>query len=90
MLSFSVSVSLQMMSPHSGDILSRVILQSDTFLSVSYHPMTATEAKGMSDRLAFLLGCFDISNLSSCLADRSTYQVLLAAITVSVETDSGG
>ena len=79
-----------MFSPAFRDHLSRVILQSDTFLSVSYHPMTATEAKGMSDRLAFLLGCFDIPNLSSCLADRGTYQVLLAAITVSVQTDSGG
>ena len=40
-----------MMSPHSGDILSRVILQSDTFLSVSYHPVTADQAGRMAGRL---------------------------------------
>ena len=90
MLSFSVSVSLQMMSPHSGDILSRVILQSDTFLSVSYHPLTADQAGRMAGRLQAQLGCSEDMDLVTCLADKDTEDVMSSALNVSIETYTYG
>jgi len=79
-----------MFSPASRDLLNRVILQSDTFLSVSYHPMTASEAQRIADRLSSWLGCSDLSQLWTCLSDKDTFQVLFAAIIVTFQTETFG
>ena len=80
-----------MFSPAARDHLSRVILQSDTFLSVSYHPLTASEAQVMAGLLSSQLGCRDLPQLLwSCLNEKDTFQVMYAALMVSVQTDTGG
>ena len=77
-----------MMSPDIRDLLNRVIIQSDSFMSVSYHPMEADEAARMADRLSSKLGCSDLTQL--CLQDKDTFQVLLSALNVLVETQTAG
>ena len=79
-----------MFSQASRDLLNRVILQSDTFLSVSYHPMTASEAQRIAGKLSSQLGCSDISQLLTCLNDKNTFLVMLAAISVTVQTGTYG
>ena len=85
-----LSVSLQMMSPFSRDLLNRVIIQSDSFMSVSYHPMTGDQSLRMADRLQSQLGCTPGSSLLDCLNDRNTFQILASALSVSVETYTFG
>ena len=77
-----------MMSPAVSDLLQRVIIQSDSFLSESYHPMTADQAQRMAGRLSTGLGCPDLSQL--CLQDKDTFQVLITALNVMVETQNFG
>ena len=71
-----LSVSLQMMSPAVRDLLSRVIIQSDSFMSESYHPMAADQAHRMAARLSSQLGCADLSQL--CLQEKETFQIFQA------------
>ena len=79
-----------MMSPFSRDLLHRVILQSDTFLSVSYHPMTAEQAGRMADRLTSQLGCSEDMEVVTCLSQSNTQQILFSALSVSIETNTFG
>ena len=79
-----------MMSPFSRDLLHRVILQSDTFLSVSYHPVTADQASRMAGRLQTQLGCSEDMDLVTCLADKDTEDVMSSALNVSIETYTYG
>ena len=90
LFSLLLSVSLQMMSPSSRDLLSRVIIQSDTFLSVSYHPVTAEQAGRMAVLLQSQLGCSPDTEMLDCLKDQDTLQVMVAAIIVSVDTYTYG
>ena len=78
-----------MMSPASRDLLSRVIIQSDTFLSVSYHPVTADQAGRMAARLQSQLGCSQTEMLS-CLGDKDTLSIMISALNVSAQTNTFG
>ena len=77
-----------MMSPDIRDLLNRVIIQSDSFMSESYHPMTADQALRMADRLSSQLGCPELSQL--CLQDKDTFQILFSALKVMLETQNAG
>ena len=77
-----------MMSPAIRDLLTRVIIQSDSFMSESYHPMTADEAERMAAKLSSQLGCPDLSQL--CLQDKDTFQILSSGLNVMVETQNFG
>ena len=77
-----------MMSPDIRDLLNRVIIQSDSFMSDSYHPMTADQAQRMAGKLSTQLGCPHLSSL--CLQDKDTFQILFTSLNVMVETQNFG
>ena len=98
-----LSASLHMLSPasrgilllikmkHKTDILDlfkRVILQSDTFFGVSYHPFSPHQSRKLLELVASELDCGE--DIAGCLEEREAQDIMVSSLAVTAATNTVG
>ena len=70
------------------DLFKRVILQSDTFFGVSYHPFVPHQSRRLLELVASELNCGE--DIVGCLAERDARDIMFSSLAVTAATNTFG